>query len=93
MSELKETKKMKVAQLHEQTPRQLSNSTSTPKIDRWGPKKSKMTQKLSHYQMSETKETKKIKVVQLHEQTPKQVWNPIPTPLGPQKVKNDPKIK
>ena len=31
MSELKETKKMKVVQLHEQTTKQLSNPTSTPK--------------------------------------------------------------
>ena len=38
-----------------------------------------------------------MKVVQLHEQTPKQCLNSSPTPknspLGPQKVKNDPKIK
>ena len=32
MTELKETKKMKIAQLHDETPRQMSNSTSTPKI-------------------------------------------------------------
>ena len=38
-----------------------------------------------------------MKVFQLHELTPKQFFNPSPTPkiarLGPQKVKNDPKIK
>ena len=32
MSELKETKKMKAVQLHEQTPNQLMNPTPTPKI-------------------------------------------------------------
>ena len=38
-----------------------------------------------------------MKVVQLQEQTPKKFLNPTPTPknspFGPQKVKNDPKIK
>ena len=47
--------------------------------------------------MSELKVTKKMKVVQLHEQTPKQFLNPTQPkkiyPLGPQKVKNGPKIK
>ena len=46
--------------------------------------------------MSELKERKKIKVIQLHEQTPKHFWtllHPNISPLGPQKVKKDPKIK
>ena len=38
-----------------------------------------------------------MNVVQLHELTSKQFLNPFPNPknnlLGPQKVKNDPKIK
>ena len=38
-----------------------------------------------------------MKVSQLHEYTPEQLSNQTPTkknrPLGPQKVKNDPKIK
>ena len=38
-----------------------------------------------------------MKVFQLHDLTPKQLFNPSPTPkiarLGPQKVKNDPKIE
>ena len=38
-----------------------------------------------------------MKVVQLHDLTPKTVFDPFPnpkySPLGPQKVKNDPKIK
>ena len=38
-----------------------------------------------------------MKGVQLYEYTPKQLLNPTPnqkkSPLGPQKVKNDPKIK
>ena len=38
-----------------------------------------------------------MKVFQLHELTPKQFFNPFPTPkiahLGPQKLKNDHKIK
>ena len=40
--------------------------------------------------MSELKETEKMKVVQVHEQTPPTQKN---SPLGPQKVKKDPKIK
>ena len=56
-----------------------------------------MTPKLSENQTSELKETKKLKVVQLHEKTPKQVFEPFYSPknsqLGPQKFKNDPKIK
>ena len=55
-----------------------------------------MTPKYSQNQMSELNETKKMKVVQLHVYTPKQLSNPKPTPknspLGRQKVKNDPKI-
>ena len=88
MSELKETKKMKVVQLHESTPNQLLNPTPTPKIACQGPKKSKMAPKLSQNQMSELKEKKKMKVVQLHEQTQNQLLNPTPTPKiarqGPQ---------
>jgi len=57
MSELKETKKMKVVQLDEQTPKQLSNPTPTPKIAHQGPKTSKMTPKLSQNQISEFKVT------------------------------------
>ena len=80
MSELKETKKMKVVQLHEQTPNQLLNPTPTPKIARQGPKKSKMTTKLSQNQMSESKVTQKMKVLQLHEQTAKQCLSPTLNP-------------
>ena len=47
--------------------------------------------------MSELKETKKMKVVQPHNSDPKTIVksysNPKKSPLGPQKVKNDPKIK
>ena len=56
MSESEETKKMKVVQLHEQTPKQFSNQTLTPKIAHNGPKKSKMNVKLSQNQKSELKE-------------------------------------
>ena len=38
---------MKVVQLHEQTPKQLSNPTPTPKTADYGPKQTKMTQKSS----------------------------------------------
>ena len=79
-SKLKETKKMKVVQLHEQIPKQFMNPSTAPKIARQGPKKSKMTPKLSQNQMSELKETKKMKVVRLHEQTQKQLSKPTPTP-------------
>ena len=44
--ELKETQKMKVVQLHEQTPKQFLNPSPTPKIVHQGPKKSKMSPKL-----------------------------------------------
>ena len=39
MSELKIAQKMKVVQLHEQTPKQFVNPSPTPKIVGWGPKK------------------------------------------------------
>ena len=38
---------MKVVQLHEWTPKQLLNPTPTPKPAQWGPKKTKLTPKLS----------------------------------------------
>ena len=44
MSELKETKKMKVVQVHELTLKQLSNPTPTPEIAHSGPKNSKRPQ-------------------------------------------------
>ena len=65
MSELKETKKMKVVQLHERTPKKLSKPTPTPKWPIRAQKKSKMTPKLSQNQRSELKETEKMKIVQL----------------------------
>ena len=57
MSELEETKKMKVVQLHNETSEQFFIPTPAPKIARLGPKKSKMTPKLSQNQMSELKQT------------------------------------
>ena len=87
MSEFKVTQKMKVVKLHEQTLKQCMNPSPTPKIAPQGPKKSKMTPKLSQNQTSELKETKKMKVVKLHEQTPKQlsnllIYDPIKQILG-----------
>ena len=79
ISEMTETYKMKVGQLHEQTPKQFSNPTPTPEIAHQGPKKPKMTPKLSQNQRSELKEEQKIKVVQLHEYTPKQYLNSTAT--------------
>ena len=38
MSELEETKKMKVVQLHNETSKQFLNPTPTPKIAHYGPK-------------------------------------------------------
>ena len=96
MSGVKETQKMKAVQLYEQTPKQFSNQTPTPKIAHQGPKKSKMTPKLSQNQMSEMEETKKMKVVQLHNETSKQFLIPTPTPKivrqGPKKSKMTPKL-
>ena len=58
MSELEETKKMKVVQLHNETSAQFFFIPNpTPKIACLGPKKSKMTPKLSQNQMSELKQT------------------------------------
>ena len=48
---------MKVVQLHEKPPRQLSNPNRTPMIAQEGPKKPKITPKLSRNQRSESKET------------------------------------
>ena len=62
MSEFRESQKMKVVQLYEWTPKQLLRPTPTINIAHQGPKKSKMTQKLSQNKMSELKETKKIKL-------------------------------
>ena len=71
MSELKETKKMKIIALYEQSPKEFE-----PDIDHKnspiGPQKVKTTPKLSQNQMSELKETKKMKIIALYEQTPKQ---------------------
>ena len=88
ISKLTKTQKMKVVQLHEWTPTQFLS----PKIAQQGPQKSKMTPVLSQNEMSEFKVTQKMKIFQLHEQTLKQCL-PKNIPLGPQKVKNDLKIK
>ena len=53
MSEFEETKKMKVVQLYNETSKQFLIPTPTPKIARQGPKKSKMTPKVSQNQISE----------------------------------------
>ena len=87
---------MKVVQLDEWTPKQFLNPTSTPKIAHWGPKMSKMTQKLSQNHLSELKIAQKMKVVQLHEDISKQLWNHTPSPKiaheGPQKSKMTQKL-
>ena len=92
MSELKETKKMKVVQLHEQTPNQLLNPTPTPKIARQGPKFKKITQKLSKNQISKMTTTQKMKVVHVHELTSKLFSNTrLKLTIAPQGL--DKKIK
>ena len=60
-SELKESQKMKVVKLHEQTSEQFLNHTQNPKIAYQRPKKSKTTPKLSQNQKTQLKETKSIK--------------------------------
>ena len=57
-SELTETQKMKVLQLHEETQNQFTNLMPTPKIAHQGPKNSKLTPKLGQKQISELKVTK-----------------------------------
>ena len=85
---------MKIEQIYEQTPKQFLDPTQTTKTAHQGPKKSKVTPKLSQNQMSELKETYEMKVVQLHEQTPKELSKPTPTPKpphqGPKKTKKLP---
>ena len=61
ISELKETQKMKVVQLHEQIPKQLSNPTLTPKPAHQGPKQTKMTQKSSQLQCQNSGSPRKLK--------------------------------
>ena len=57
MSELEETTKMKVVQLHNETSKQFLIPTSTPKTALRAPKSKKMMPKLSQNQMSELKQT------------------------------------
>ena len=87
---------MKVAQLHEYTPKQLLNPTRTPKPAHQGPKKTKMTQKLSQKLNGRIEGKQKMKVVQLHEQTPKHLSNhtrtPKPAHQGPKKTKMTQKL-
>ena len=52
MSEFKVTEKMKVVQPHDYIPKQCLYPSRTPKIARYGPKKSKMIPKLRQNQMS-----------------------------------------
>ena len=65
MSELKETKKMKVVQLHESTPNQLLNPTPTPKKPFKAPPK-KNYPKTKQKQISEFTETYKMRILQLY---------------------------
>ena len=61
-SELKESQKIKVVKLHEQTSEQFLNHTQNPKIAYYQrPKKSKTTPKLSQNQKTQLKVTKSIK--------------------------------
>ena len=55
--ELKESKKMKVLQLNEQTPKQHTNPNLTPKSAHKGPKKENMTPELSENQNLQLKKT------------------------------------
>ena len=86
---------MKVVQLHEQIPKQLSNPTPTPQTSPLGPKTDKNDPKIKSTKISEFRESQKTKVVQLQEWRPKQFLNiePKNSQLGPQKVKNNHKIK
>ena len=87
MTEFKETCKMKVVQINEQTPNQLLNPTPTPKPPHSVPKKTKTTRKLSQNQMSEFRESQKMKVVQLHQWTPKFSQNQMSEFRESQKIK------
>ena len=90
------TQKKKVINLNKETPKQFLDPTPNLKSSPLGPKKSKMTPKLSQNQLSELKETKKIKIVQLHEQTQEQLSNPTPSSnivhQGPKNSKMTPKL-
>ena len=96
MSEFKETQKMKVVKLHEQTPKQLSKLTPTTKPAHQDTKNTKMTPKLSQILISQFRESSKIKIVQLHEQTSKQFLKPTLNPKiahqGPKKSRTNSKF-
>ena len=57
-----ETYKIKVVQLHEQTPKQLSNPIPTPKPADYGPKQTKMTQKSSQLKCQNSGNHRKLKL-------------------------------
>ena len=89
--ELKKLQEIKVIQQHEQSPKQFQNSTPTPKITYWGPKKIKNDPQNSQLELQKVKkrpqnekrklnELQKIKVGQQHEQTRQQFVNPTLTP-------------
>ena len=73
-SDLKEPKKIKFAQLNEQTKIQFLNPSSTPKIAHQSPKQSKRTPNLSKKKL-ELKKIQKIDVVQGYEQTQNHFFN------------------
>ena len=78
MSELKETQEMKIVQLYELIPKQFMNPTPTAKIAHYGPKKSKMTPKLSQNQKVKLK--KKTQKIKIQEQAQKHFFEPYPNP-------------
>ena len=95
MSELKETK-MKVVQLHKQTPKQLSNPTPTPKIAHQDTKKSEMTLNLSKNQYPNGRKHTKLKLnnyMSRPKNSFRTLTQPPKKPIRAQKGKNDPNIK
>ena len=94
MSELKETKKIKVVKLHEWTPKQFLSPTLNTKIAQQGPKKLN-NPKIKSKSNVRIKETKKMKIIALYEQTQKQ-FEPDPNLqnslcFAPKKLKKEKK--
>ena len=78
MSELKETKKMKVVQLHERTPKQFLNPTPTKKSSQLVPQKVKNGPKIKSKSKVIIKENIEIKSCSTKSVDPKTVFKSHP---------------
>ena len=70
--------KMKVDSLYEETPKQFSDPTLTPKQPKYSHKNPKITLKLVDNKNASKWHAQKMKVDTLYEETPKQLFDPTP---------------